>query len=132
MDANRKIPFQSQRFTSWPNGFLFTGWPASGYDAASGKVVFALAMAVDTRRMENQKMAVRCRRPSPVGFSMAAALSECPGMVRPPLHRIGIATVVRPFKVVQLRPHPTPIVIASPSVQGRGNLLCLAGRSLST
>ena len=109
MDTDRKIPFQSQRFTSWHNGFLFTGWPAFGYDAASGKVVFALAMAVGTRRMENQKMAVRCRRSSPVGFSMAATLSECPGMVRPPL-------------AVRSPPLMIPIVIASPSVEGRGNL----------
>src|SRR4030043_1034467 len=85
MDANRKIPFQSQRVTSRHNVFLFTGWPASGHDAASGKVILALAMAMDTRRMENQEMAVRCRGSSPVGFPMAEALSECPGMVRPPL-----------------------------------------------
>src|SRR4030042_5037691 len=84
MDANRKIPFQSQRFTSWHNGFLFTGWPAFGYDAASGKVILALAMAVDTGRMENQKMAVRCRRSSPVGFPVVETLSECPRLVRPP------------------------------------------------
>ena len=83
MDANRKIPLYSQRFTSWHNGFLFTGWQAFGDDAASGKVILALAMAVDTRRMENQKMAVRCRRSSPVGFAMAETLSECPGLVRP-------------------------------------------------
>jgi hypothetical protein len=98
MDADREIPLQSQRFTSWHNVFLFAGWPAFGYDAAPGKVIFALAMAVGTRRMENQEMAVRCRRSSPVGFSMAEALPERPAMVRPPL-----AIRSPPLKVGEVR-----------------------------
>jgi len=62
---------------------LFAGWPTSGNDATSGEVIFALAVALDTRGVEGRELEVHGRRfPAPC-FSLAETFPERPKMVRP-------------------------------------------------